>query len=131
MKSIQHVTSHTHAHRKSPSAWGLMPILVMGVIGTAAFNTAHAQATSAHIFGQAPAGEVITVHSDAGIHRHGTADAKGHYSISSLPPGTYTVTLEKDGKTVDTHSNIPLSAAKGAEVDFACPNDQCAASSGG
>jgi hypothetical protein len=130
MKSIQHVTSNAHVSRKSPSAWGLISAVVLGALGTAAFTTVRAQATSSHIFGQAPAGETITVHSDAGIHRHGEVDAKGHYSITSLPPGVYTVTLEKEGKTVNTQPNIPLNAGRGVEVDFACPNDQCASSGG-
>lgn len=126
MKSIKHVKSNIHAYRKNPSAWGLLTAVVVGTLGASAFTTIHAQATNSHIFGQAPAGEVITARSDAGVHRHGTADSKGHYAIASLPPGVYTITLEKDGKTIDTHPNIPLSAGKGAEVDFACPNDQCA-----
>jgi hypothetical protein len=128
MKNIQHVTSNTHAHRNGPSAWGLMSFLMMGTLGMTAFTTIHAQEVSSHIFGQAPAGEVVTVHSEAGVHRHGTVGAKGHYNITSLPPGVYTVILEKDGKTVDTRSNIALDVGKGAEVDFACPNDHCTSS---
>jgi hypothetical protein len=43
--------------------------------------------------------------------------------------GTYTVTLEKDGKVVDTRNKITLTVGKGAEVDFACANDKCDAGS--
>lgn len=130
MKSIQQITSNTHIHRNRHSAWRLVPVLAAGVLATAGFVTAHAQATSSHIFGQAPAGAVVTAHSDAGARRHSTVNAKGRYNINSLPPGTYSVTLEKDGHTVDTRANIPLDVGRGAEVDFACPHDQCAAPPG-
>jgi hypothetical protein len=43
----------------------------------------------------------------------------------------YTVSLLKDGKAVDTRANIPVTVGRGAEVDFACPDDRCAAASNG
>ncbi|MFK2891349.1 carboxypeptidase regulatory-like domain-containing protein [Dyella flagellata] len=91
-------------------------------------SAAHAQATSSTIFGQAPAGEVVTATSSLGLHRHETVNKKGRYKINSLPMGDYTVTLEKGGQLVDTRPNIGLIAGRGAEVDFACPNDHCEAS---
>ncbi|RDD81839.1 carboxypeptidase regulatory-like domain-containing protein [Dyella tabacisoli] len=95
-----------------------------------ALTTAQAQGTTASIFGQAPAGATVTVHSTTGVRRHATVDAKGHYLIKPLSLSVYTVMLEKDGKTIETRSNIPLTVGGGAEVDFACPNDQCAAPEG-
>ncbi|MGY3038979.1 hypothetical protein ACVWWQ_000566 [Rhodanobacter sp. TND4EL1] len=91
-------------------------------------NTANAQSTSGRIFGQAPAGETVIAQSSTGLRRHVTVKDSGHYVITSLPPGTYAVTLEKDGTTVDTRKNIPLGASRGSEVDFACPQDKCDAS---
>jgi Carboxypeptidase regulatory-like domain len=90
---------------------------------------AHAQGTTASMFGQGPAGGLVTAKSDTGAQRHATISESGRYRISPIPMGTYTVTLEKDGKVVDTRNKISLTVGKGAEVDFACENDKCDAGS--
>lgn len=90
---------------------------------------AHAQGTTASMFGQGPAGGLVTAKSDTGAQRHATISESGRYRISPIPMGTYTVTLEKDGKVVDTRNKITLTVGKGAEVDFACANDKCDAGS--
>lgn len=106
--------------------------LVAGLAAAGMLPTpAGAQSTTGHIFGHAPAGETVIAQSRNGLHRHVTVDAAGRFSLRSLPLSVYTVSLEKDGKAVDTRHNIPLTAAGGAEVDFACPNDHCAAASNG
>ncbi|PTR33897.1 carboxypeptidase family protein [Luteibacter sp. OK325] len=88
-----------------------------------------AQGTTASMFGQGPAGGVVTAKSDTGAQRHATISDSGRYKISPIPMGTYTVTLEKDGKVLDTRNKISLTVGKGAEVDFACENDKCATGS--
>lgn len=88
-----------------------------------------AQGTTASMFGQGPAGGLVTARSDTGAQRHATISESGRYKISPIPMGTYTVTLEKDGKVVDTRNKISLTVGKGAEVDFACENDKCATGS--
>lgn len=90
---------------------------------------AHAQGTTASMFGQGPAGGVVTARSDTGAQRHATIGDNGRYKISPIPMGTYTVTLEKDGKVTDTRNKITLTVGKGAEVDFACENDKCSSGS--
>jgi hypothetical protein len=87
--------------------------------------TVQAQETGGAIFGWAPAGQTVTVKGSTGTHRHIEVKDSGRYSISRLPLGTYTVTLQKDGKDVDVRTNIGLSVGRGAEVDFACPGDHC------
>ncbi|MGC1549131.1 MAG: carboxypeptidase-like regulatory domain-containing protein [Rhodanobacter sp.] len=103
-------------------------VIALGVVSFMSASTVYAQSTSATIFGQAPAGAIVTASSSTGVHRHQTVKKTGHYKIDGLPDGDYTVTLEKDTQTVDTRSNISLLVGRNAEVDFACPNDQCAAS---
>jgi len=89
-------------------------------------TTARAQETGGAIFGWAPAGQTVTVKGvTSGTHRRTTVKDNSHYSVGRLPLGTYTVTLEKDGKAVDTRSNIGLKVGRGAEVDFGCPDDHC------
>ncbi|RDS80007.1 carboxypeptidase-like regulatory domain-containing protein [Dyella psychrodurans] len=107
----------------------LMSTIAMGALGAMTFSAAHAQATDSRIFGKAPTdGATITAHSDTGFNRHGTVNSKGRYTLSELRPGTYVVSLEKDGKTLASLSGVPLFVSSASEVDFACDNDQCTAS---
>lgn len=106
----------------------LMLTIAMGAFGAMTFSAAHAQDTNSRIVGKAPTDGTITAHSDTGITRHGTANSKGRYTLSSLRPGTYVVSLEKDGKTLASLSGVPLFVGIASEVDFACDNDQCTAS---
>jgi len=99
--------------------------IAMCAFGAMALNTASAQSTSSTITGRAPADATITAHSDKGITRHGTPNSKGRYSLSALLPGTYEVSLEKDGKTLATVKGVPLFASWASEVNFTCENDQC------
>jgi hypothetical protein len=131
MKSSYCVNSNQPGHRAGFSVGSLAMAAVLGACGLMGSSAAHAQTTMAAIFGAAPAGQTITVSSMvSGAHRHAKVNANGRYHVSSLPLGAYSVTLEKDGKAVDTRSNISLKVGGGAEVDFACVHDQCAESTG-
>ncbi|QNK00444.1 TonB-dependent receptor domain-containing protein [Dyella telluris] len=88
--------------------------LTLGMAGVAM-----AQSTTGTIFGQAEAGETVSVTSSTGISRSATVDAAGRYRISSLPLGTYTVVLQKDGATVDSRDNVAITVNAGTEVSFA------------
>lgn len=122
---------NTSAHqpsRRSFPALALAITLVLGLFGSTIFTTAYAQSTTTSIFGFAPAGQTISVHSTSGTRRHTKANDKGRYSLRSLPPGIYDITLEKDGQAMDTRRGVQLTIGRGGEVNFACDNDQCAAS---
>jgi hypothetical protein len=109
----------------------LMSTMALGVLSTLAFSAAHAQATNSRIIGKAPTDGTISVQSDTGIARRGTPNGNGRYTIASLPPGTYLVSLEKGGSTLARLPGVPLFAGKAFEVDFACDNNgQCSASPG-
>jgi Carboxypeptidase regulatory-like domain len=108
----------------------LMSTIAMGALGAMTFSVALAQETDSRIVGRAPTDGTVTAHSDTGITRHGTANSKGRYTLSELRPGTYVVSLEKDGKTLASQSGVPLFVGVASEVDFACNNDQCSASLG-
>lgn len=102
-------------------------VIAVGIISSVSPAVVSAQGTTATIFGQAPFGQVVTVSSATGLHRHQTVNKTGRYKIGPLPQGDYTVTLESDGKTVKTQSGITLLVGQNAKIDFACPNDHCAA----
>lgn len=120
----QFKSEHARLHR-TVAACGLAFAATAGLYAATSLCSLHAQSTVGGIFGQGPAGATVTVHGMTGTRRHTTIRDDGRYSIRSLPLSVYTVSLEKNGKDVDTRKNIPVSVGRGAEVDFACPNDQC------
>jgi outer membrane receptor for ferrienterochelin and colicin len=79
-----------------------------------------AQSTTGSIYGTAPAGEGTTVlaQNESGISRTIAVDASGRYSITNLPVGTYTVTLQRDGQVVDARKDITLRVGTGTDVSF-------------
>lgn len=105
--------------------------IVLAAAAAIAGNAAFAQSTSTHIFGWGPAGQHVVAKSSSGLERTTTVKDNGRYDLRALPMGIYTVSLMKGDKAVDTRPNVPLTVGRGAEVDFACENDQCAASADG
>lgn len=99
-------------------------------IGAVAFAPAQGQGTTGSIFGHGPAGATVTARSATGVARHDTINESGRYRLNNVPMGTYTVTLEKDDKAVDTRKNIGITVGRGAQIDFACENDDCEAKGG-
>ncbi|WP_114239090.1 TonB-dependent receptor [Dyella sp. C9] len=97
--------------------------LTLGLAGVAL-----AQSTTGTIFGQAEAGETVTVSGSTGITRSVTVDKAGRYRVANLPLGTYTVQLQKDGATVDTRDNVSITVNAGTEVSFAAASNASALS---
>ena len=107
-------------------ARGLASACVMGVLSMACISTASAQSTTGAVVGKAPAGDSITVHSDAtGASRTVTVDANGRYSAPNIPLGTYTVTLAQDGQAIAKHLHVPVSVGRSSKVDFTCGEIKC------
>ncbi|WP_196240318.1 carboxypeptidase-like regulatory domain-containing protein [Dyella choica] len=125
MKTSQKPTAFGRRHQNRHYAIRLMAAIAVSAFGAIAIHSAYAQSTSSSIFGRAPADSTITVHSDNGGARHGTANSKGRYTLTSLLPGTYVVSLERNGQTVAKVQGVPLFASRSSQVDFVCDNDQC------
>jgi hypothetical protein len=107
-------------------ARGLALAGVIGAFAMTGISTASAQETAGAVFGKAPAGYSIAVHSDtSGVGRTVTVDSTGRYSAPHLPPGTYTVTLKQGGQDVAKHLNVPVAVSRGVEVDFNCGEIKC------
>src|SRR5699024_8280983 len=83
-------------------------------------GVAHGQATTGSVFGHVDggSGDVIQVESASGIIRSATVDDSGRYVIGSLPVGTYTVTLMRDGQIVQERDDVTLRVGAGTEVSF-------------
>lgn len=130
MKTSQKPSTIGHQRQNRHYALKLMTAIAMSAFGAIAFGAAYAQQTSSSIVGKAPTDSTITVHSDNGLTRRGSPNSKGRYNLPGLLPGTYLVSLEKDGKTLARVQGVPLYASRASEVDFACSNDQCTAKFG-
>ncbi|WP_447734422.1 carboxypeptidase-like regulatory domain-containing protein [Rhodanobacter soli] len=127
MNNNSSLSSNRPRHRRGFSLRSLAMAAVIGLCGAAGSASVYAQATAGNVFGKAPAGDTITAQSTtSGVQRQVQADAKGRYSISQLPVGVYTVTLEEDGRPVVKHVNVPVVVGRGIKVDFDCAQGQCA-----
>jgi hypothetical protein len=81
-----------------------------------------AQSTTGSIFGTAPAAAGETVHiqnTSSGFSRDAAVDSRGRFKATALPIGRYTVSLQQDGKTVDTRTNVELQVGTSTQVSFA------------
>jgi hypothetical protein len=103
-------------------SFGKRTMLVMGIaMACGMTGQALAQSTSGRIIGDAPiaAGETVFVANNSGFSREVSVDAQGHFNTGPLPLGTYTVSLRRDGATVDSRSNVSLVGGAGTTVSFA------------
>jgi len=116
----------TGQQRRRSHAWKAAGFVITTALGLLATGIATAQSTGGAIFGQAPAGSTVILKGSMGANRRIVVKDSGRYRIDGLRLGTYTVTLQTDGKDTDKRTNIPLTVGRAAEVDFACPNDVCA-----
>ncbi|WP_426699851.1 carboxypeptidase-like regulatory domain-containing protein [Rhodanobacter sp. Col0626] len=117
-------SNHPFSRRQG---WSLVLAAVIGVSGLVGSATANAQATSGDVFGKAPVGYTVAAHSmKSGTQREVHVDAKGHYTIRSLPAGVYMVTLKENGKALLEHPNVPVLVGRGIKVDLECAPNQCA-----
>lgn len=75
------------------------------------------------IFGSAEAGRVVVTNTATGAVRTAPVDAAGRFQVTALPPGSYKVELQKDGKTVATRTTNVV-VGSGSEVSFASSQAQ-------
>ena len=91
-------------------------------LGAGVAPTAFAQSnTTGSIYGTvgATAGaEVLVENTASGFKRSIKPDANGRYNLVSLPTGTYTVTLLRNGSVVERRANIEVLLTQGSEVSF-------------
>lgn len=96
-------------------AKGLKRSALTVALGLCFAGGVQAQSTTGSINGDAGAGATVTVQNNSGLTRTVTADASGRYNISSLPVGTYTVTIERGGQVVGTRT-VTVLAGSGTDA---------------
>ena len=90
-------------------------------LGMSLAGTAMAQSNaSGVIFGRsAEAGSTIHIENlDTGFARDIGVDADGRYRAASLPVGRYKVSVQKDGKTLESRDNVQVALGGGVDVSF-------------
>ncbi|WP_158880301.1 TonB-dependent receptor [Rhodanobacter sp. L36] len=94
--------------------------LAIGSVTMGFAGAAWSQATTGTIYGTVPAAanEAIQVTGGSGFNRTVPVGSTGKFSIT-LPVGTYTVSLLRDGQVVQSRSDVSPVAAGAVSVDFA------------
>ncbi|PWK92528.1 TonB-dependent receptor [Fulvimonas soli] len=96
--------------------------LAMALGGCLAGTTALAQSNaSGAIFGRVDAGGGATVHIEnpaTGFSRDVGVSEDGRYRAGALPVGTYRVSLQRDGQTVQTRDSVQVNVGTGTDVSF-------------
>lgn len=109
---------HTVTTKRSAVRRTALAMAVAVCLGSS--GAAFAQSTTGAIFGTAPvaSGETVVIQGASGVIREAPVGANGRYSVSALPLDTYTVTLKRDGKTLDSRDNVTLTVGAGTRVSF-------------
>ena len=94
--------------------------LVMAIGSLLISAGAHAQSTTSSIFGRVPVqpGETVVIRNSTGLTHTVNVDSEGRYNAPQLPIGTYSVSLMRDGKVVQTRDSVVLQVGVGAEISF-------------
>jgi outer membrane receptor for ferrienterochelin and colicin len=105
--------------RRHPLVRALAQAMALAT-GLGAATAALAQSTTGTLIGQVASGsgDTVLIQSANGLTREVPVDAKGRYVASQLPLGSYTVSLQQGGKTVDSHANVTLRVGAATNVSF-------------
>lgn len=71
--------------------------------------------------GGIPQAAITVVNEDTGFRRLAQSDPSGRYTVGSLQPGSYKITVRKEGFRTLMRFGVKLAAASGARVDFILP----------
>lgn len=98
---------------------GLKRSALTVALGLCVAGGVHAQSTTGSIYGTVAGGEAsVVISNNSGFSRSISADASGRYSLSTLPVGNYTITVQRDGQVVGTRE-VTIRAGAGIDVSFA------------
>ncbi len=95
---------------------GLLLFIVsplLGQLSTSAILGSVRDATGAAV----PGAKITITNQDTNVSRSGESAGDGLYRVDVLPPGQYTVVVEKDGFSVSTVKNLTLTVAQNATAN--------------
>lgn len=103
---------------------GLKQSVLTVALGLCFAGAVQAQSTAGNIYGTVSGGEgaTVSVTNNSGFSRGAVVDSTGRYSLNTLPVGSYTVTVTRDGQVVGTRE-ITVLAGSGQEVSFGGTGD--------
>ncbi|MGY3232453.1 outer membrane receptor for ferrienterochelin and colicin [Luteibacter sp. HA06] len=83
-------------------------------------SSVYAQSTTGAINGTVPVAgnETVVIENTNGFRREVQVDARGKYAANQLPLGTYSVSLQRDGATVDSRKDVSLRVGASTDVSF-------------
>jgi outer membrane receptor for ferrienterochelin and colicin len=83
----------------------------------------YAQSTTGAINGTVPVAgnETVLIENTNGFRREVQVDARGKYAANQLPLGTYSVSLQRDGATIDSRKDVSLRVGASTDVSFNAP----------
>lgn len=90
----------------------VFPVLLSAQVGTATLSGTVTDATGAVIAGA----EVILEHADQQFRRNTITGSEGQYVISAIPPGSYKLTIRKEGFR-ESGNAFPLSTGQASTLD--------------
>lgn len=96
--------------------------VALGICFAGAVN---AQSVTGTIYGQAsaePGTTIVVENTGTGLSRTIQVDSNGRYRATSLPNGTYKVTMMKDGQVIGSREGVSVIIASGTEVSFTSSN---------
>ncbi|WP_414648220.1 TonB-dependent receptor [Dyella sp.] len=94
-------------------------LLALACAAALASTGALAQSTTGSIGGQAEPGATIVATGSTGLARKTTVDNAGRYSLTHLPLGDYSVSLQRDGLVVDKRDHVNVVVNANMDVSFA------------
>lgn len=111
------------------SLWRIATPLLVCLVIVAQLISANAQTTAtasisgtvADLRGQMIQGATITLTNGSDLKRVAVSNEKGQFSITSLAPGNYTITIAATGFATQERSGITLAAGAPVELSFALP----------
>ena len=127
MNTRLHLVRAAFAHISRLNHLVIATVLAVSFLGA---PTVQAQSNvNGYIFGSVSGAvansKIIATDAGSGIRREATPDSTGSYRITSLPLGSYTVTLQAPGQADQTLDNVSVNLGTGSSVNFSGVSDGC------